>query len=437
MTMRVSNQFAATRCLWVLMVGAGFSILKADESKVWSDSELRHATNQVEALGDLTNPPVMRNEAGQAIQVSPGEMQKIYYDALPYRGMQTRAFALVKIPDRAAATETVPDKVPGKMPDKVPGIVLVHGGGGSAFSEWVDLWVNHGYAAISIAVEGQTDEREQNASGRQRWVRHAWAGPQRDGIYGDSAFSIEDQWMYHAVADTVLANSLLRSLPEVDSDRVGVMGISWGGVITSTVVGIDDRFAFAIPVYGCGHKFDSQNQYGKALGESDLYKKVWDPVVRLDRARMPIQWLSWPGDKHFPMDALAACYRRASGPRLVTLIPGMKHGHRAAWLQPDSFAFADSIVRSNTIWSRQTGSKRHGDRYVAKFKTTRPVERAVLISTADTGFTGSRRWTQTAAEHHHVDGEWIVTATLPPETTAWFVNLKSGKLTVSSDYEQL
>ena len=115
----------------------------------------------------------------------------------------------------------------------------------------------------------------------------------------------------------------------------------------------------------------------------------------------------------------------------------MKHGHRAAWLQPDSFAFADSIVRSNTIWSRQTGSKRHGDRYVAKFKTTRPVERAVLISTADTGFTGDRRWTQTAAELNHVDGEWVVTATLPPETTAWFVNLKSGKLTVSSDYEQL
>ena len=39
----------------------------------------------------------------------------------------------------------------------VPGVVLVHGGGGTAFSEWVTEWTNRGYAAISIAVEGQTD----------------------------------------------------------------------------------------------------------------------------------------------------------------------------------------------------------------------------------------------------------------------------------------
>ena len=73
--------------------------------------------------------------------------------------------------------------------------------------------------------------------------------------------------MYHAVADTVLANSLLRSLPGVDADKVGIMGISWGGVITSTVIGIDDRFAFAIPTYGCGDLSEAPNQYGKSLGQ--------------------------------------------------------------------------------------------------------------------------------------------------------------------------
>jgi cephalosporin-C deacetylase-like acetyl esterase len=47
--------------------------------------------------------------------------------------------------------------------------------------------------------------------------------------------------MYHALADTMLANSLLRSLPEVDATKIGVMGVSWGGVITSTVIGLDER----------------------------------------------------------------------------------------------------------------------------------------------------------------------------------------------------
>ena len=66
--------------------------------------------------------------------------------------------------------------------------------------------------------------------------------------------------------------------------------------------------------------------------------------MRLGRASMPVQWLSWPGDKHFPMEALAASYRAAPGPRMVTLIPGMGHGHGAGWQPPDSYAFADSVL---------------------------------------------------------------------------------------------
>ena len=55
---------------------------------------------------------------------------------------------------------------------------------GRRYKEWVKRWNEHGFAAISIAVEGQTDERQ--ADGRT-WKRHAWAGPARDGIYADSA----------------------------------------------------------------------------------------------------------------------------------------------------------------------------------------------------------------------------------------------------------
>ena len=39
----------------------------------------------------------------------------------------------------------------------------MHGGGGTAFKEWVERWNNHGFAAISIAVEGQTDEKDSGA----------------------------------------------------------------------------------------------------------------------------------------------------------------------------------------------------------------------------------------------------------------------------------
>ena len=102
------------------------------------------------------------------------------------------------------------------------------------------------------------------------WLKHAMAGPARGALYNDSPDSLTNQWMYHAVADCVLANSLLRSLPEVDADKVGLSGYSWGGVITSTAIGINTRFKFAVPTYGCGHLYDARNYYGHNLANWSL-----------------------------------------------------------------------------------------------------------------------------------------------------------------------
>lgn len=374
---------------------------------------------QVVALGELTAPPRMFPAEGFA---TTGAMKPIFYEALPWRGQPTRVFAWLGVPEQRAGN--------------VPGIVLVHGGGGTAFKEWVKKWNDHGFAAVSIAVEGQTDERQPGAQPGVAWKRHTWSGPARNGIYADSAEPLTNQWMYHGVADTVLANSLLRSLPGVDANKVGVAGISWGGVITSTVIGIDGRFAFAIPIYGCGHLFDADNQWGRALGDNTLYREVWDPMVRLKKARMPMLWLSWPGDEHFPLDCQSICYRAARGLRMVALLPGMRHSHPAGWNPPDSYAFAESIVRDGKPWLRQAFCReRKGDVRV-EFVATKPIDRAMLISSTDSGFTGGRKWTETSAALETRKTRVLVTATLPPHTRAWFVNVRSGELTGSSDFNQ-
>ena len=262
----------------------------------------------VENLARLTDAPTMHEADGFP---EAGGIKAVYFDTLNWKGQPTKAFAWLGVPKNSSG--------------KAPGIVLVHGGGGSAFQPWVRQWNDRGFAAISIAVEGQTSER--TAANPKAWKRHESGGPARVGIYGDSSEPIADQWMYHAVADTVLANSLLRSLPGVDPEKIGIMGVSWGGVITSTVIGIDTRFAFGIATYGCGGLSKAGNQYGRALGNNLLYQQVWDPLLRLDRAKLPVLWFSWPQDQHFPLDCQAASYRKAPGPKMVALVPNMGHGH--------------------------------------------------------------------------------------------------------------
>jgi dienelactone hydrolase len=397
-------------------------IVKPETRPAKTETGLATQREAVLALGKLTKAPVLTDASGKAAE---GDLKPVYFDALPWKGQPTKVFAWLGIPKNRSG--------------KLPGVVLVHGGGGTAFKEWVKKWNERGFAAISIAVEGQTDERAPKGDGATEtgWKRHEWAGPQRSGIYGDSSEFLADQWMYHAVADTVLANSLLRSLPEVDPDKVGLMGVSWGGVIASTVVGIDNRFAFAIPVYGCGHLFDAANQYGRSLGNNDLYKRVWDPLVRLANAKMPVLWFSWPQDQHFPMDCLAANCRAAGGPQMVALIPGLGHGHGPPWNRPESYAFAEAIVKTGRPWCRQTESVAKDGRVRVTFASTKPLDKAMLVSTTDTGFSGKRNWVESPAKLARIGGGWQVVAQLPAKATASFVNVHCGDLTASSDYQQI
>ena len=380
---------------------------------------------KLEALGELTQAPAMEQAEGFD---STKNLKAIYFDGLDYQGKPTKVFAWLGMPEDKAANES--DKVPAK----VPAMVLVHGGGGTAFKEWVARWNARGYAAISIAVEGQTDKRSEDG---ESWEKHEWAGPSRVGIYGDAKEEFKDQWMYHAVADTVLANSLLRSLPGVDADKVGLMGISWGGVITSTVIGIDDRFAFAIPTYGCGDLSEAPNQYGKSLRNHAAYKEVYDPMLRFDKVKMPTLWFSWPQDKHFPMDKFANSYQAVSGLYTVSLIPKLGHGHGPPWNKPDSYAFADSIIKDDKPWCRQKRLiKFDKTKVMVIFESSEALSDPVLVYSMDKGVSGERKWLELAAKGVKFGETYTVQAELPEGVTGWFVNVRSGELTMSSDYQE-
>jgi len=201
-------------------------------------------------------------------------VRAIFYDGLPCNGKPTRVFAYVAVPD-------LPE---GK---KAPAMVLVHGGGGSAFAGWVRLWLKRGYAAIAMDTCGCV-----SGGGHRNHPRHDRGGPPGWGGFDQVDAPLRDQWTYHAVADVVLAHSLLRSMPGVDAERTGLTGISWGGYLTCIVAGVDPRFKVAMPVYGCGFLGENSAWVGRLakMGPemAERWLARWDPSRYLPAARMPV-----------------------------------------------------------------------------------------------------------------------------------------------------
>lgn len=351
-------------------------------------------------------------------QVLADGFQSLYFDGARYHNKATRVFAYYKYPQ-------------GRGP--FPAMVLVHGGGGSAYKTWIKKWNDAGFAAISIAVEGQTG----TLTGKKnpKWQKHEHSGPSRNAIYKDSAQPITDQWMYHAAFATINAHNLLRSFTEINPNQIGLSGISWGGVITSTVMGFDDRFAFAIPIYGSGFLDGMDNQYAKALKDNETYKKIWEPGLRINQFNKPTFWLTGLKEAHFSLDGQAETYKLLTAENIQSIQPTLKHGHGAGWTPQEPYLFAQKVINNKALvnFNQQEMLVNSASIHV---KGVNEITSAALYYTSDKGHTFQREWQKTSVSIKKKKDDSVLTATLPESATAWFFNIDVNGLIYSSKFSE-
>ena len=232
----------------------------------------------------------------------------------------------------------------------------------------------------------------------------------------------------------------MRSFPEVDPERIGVTGISWGGYLTCIVSGVDPRFRFAVPVYGCG--FLGENsvwmpQFQQMGAEkSARWLRWWDPSVYLRQTKMPMLWVTGTNDFAYPMDSLQKSYRLPQGPRTLCLRVRMPHGHGGAGENPaEIHAFAQNLLNRGAPVAKITGQGRSGDEVWATFESCSPVTRAELTYTCQTGKWQERKWETAAATVDRANNK--VTARLPQGVKVYYLNLIDQRnLAVSTEHEE-
>jgi len=347
---------------------------------------------------------------------APG-VRALFYDGLPWKGKPTRVFAWYAAPELKAG-------------EKVPAMILVHGGGGTAFDDWVRLWTKRGYTAISMDTCGCTAGGEHN-----KRPRHEMGGPPGWGGFDQMADPVQDQWMYHAVADCILAASLVSSYPEVDAGRIGITGISWGGILTCVVAGVDTRLKFAAPVYGCGYLGDNPG-WGKGRGPEasrERWLELWDPSRYLPQARLPMLWVDGTNDFAFPLPSLQKSYRLAPGPRALAIRVRMVHGQGQGAAPEEIAAMADNIFKGGPPPAKITGQGVDGKAAWAAFTSARPIAKAELNYSCDKGAWKDRKWETVAAELDAAAKK--AKATIPDGATQYYFNLLDERgLVVSTEH---
>jgi len=354
-----------------LAAGALLCHAESSDSEIWNLDGLYRV------------PKVFSAEKYAEYQV-PG-VRTLLYESVPCRGKLTKVFAYYSAPS-------------GPVPSGGwPAVVLVHGGGGTAYSDYVKKWNSWGYAAISMDRYGKLPLLKLALKDRPD-IEDGWRS-------GEDASPREDSWHYHSVAQIVLAHSLIRSFPEVNPEKIGVVGASWGGVHASIAAVVDGRFKFAAMVYSSIFEWMSPPQW-------------WDPGRFIPSIRIPTLWVKGTTDTNFPSKYWQRAVNICGGKPISSLVVGLGHGDNGQ-LYPINRRFADSIIKGGASLPKVARIGCRGNLVSAYVDSVRPILKAELCYTCDATPDPKQVWKTAPASINCKE----VSAELPDGATFFFINV--------------
>ncbi len=179
-----------------------------------------------------------------------------------------------------------------KTTGKVPAILYIHGATGTADPAMVAEWVKRGYACLSFDWTADPKDKQ------FKRIHFSKFGDLTDMAYSATGFLSPPSRsrMHQTIIAARRALSWMQLQPEVASDNLGVLGISWGGFAALLLNGIDDRIKAMVDIYGAGF-FQESGVNGGCFG-------VTGPLQSLPREQQ-VEWLKHFDPAHYVLHSRA------------------------------------------------------------------------------------------------------------------------------------
>ena len=198
----------------------------------------------------------------------PAVLREVPYTNPPSAGVTVRQ-VVFRLQDEAEVLAVIATPL---AQGKHPGMLVLHGGGGCAETEKAVAWAQRGYVAVAPDLPGIAEPK------KIPYSKGRWSGMK----YGEGRYvanpEVKASLLFDAVLSAMKSLDLLRAQPDVDQARIGVVGISWGGYMTTMVCGLaGERVRAGFAVFGCGF-------YELTSQQPTLLKM---PVAERE------QWMTW------------------------------------------------------------------------------------------------------------------------------------------------
>ncbi|MBN3033467.1 MAG: acetylxylan esterase [Candidatus Saganbacteria bacterium] len=278
---------------------------------------------QSEAMRQLWDVPAgaVSAETVKAYDQGRVRVEEIYYQSRPYNGEPVRIFGYFAYPRRRDG--------------KLPAILLSHGGGGTASRPRAVAWAKLGYAVLAIDLPGKGERRRASRS----------TGPDMDlENLLRTGPDLSENYLVHAVAAARNGINYLCQRPEVDPDRTGMIGLSWGGVVTLLTNGQDGRLKAAVNVFGAGYIPEGCTWGDRFAAMPPAERARWDdyldPKNFLASQQAPILFITGTNDHCYYLPTFQKSFQQVPVEKSCWLIPNLKHrflgsaeGPALAWLE--------------------------------------------------------------------------------------------------------
>lgn len=362
---RVSGQWRAATLLGVLLATSG-ARAAADRGATPGELSSNIDRGRDVTLLAPTDQQVTRAGFLQLIQRPRVELSPEQKDLGDAEGLKRSHFSY--------ATEAG-QRVPGlcyqssRSKGPQPVVVILHGTGGSkeGMKELLSTYARAGFVAVAIdgRHHGERTAAGKGAAAYQDAILQAWRNPGR-----------EHPFFFDTVWDVMRLIDYLETRPEVDARRIGLTGISKGGIETYLTAAVDPRVTVAVPCIGVqsfGWALDhdawqsrigtiqlavdtAAKESGNAKVDADFIRKFYARVApgldgKFDGPRMlqliaprPLLIINGDSDARTPMEGLMLCveaarqrYRAANAGDRIQFVPEKNTGHKVT---PEAHALA-------------------------------------------------------------------------------------------------